>query len=71
MGKLFLFLALAAGFLKADISVFEKRAYHGCFFHAWDCVEQGHAEGSLEMGQECIKAHEACAIATCKINAGG
>lgn len=70
MGKLVLIAALAAPLAYADISVFEKRAYHGCFFHAWDCVERGHAEGSLEIGKECIKAHEACAEATCKINAG-
>ena len=68
-----LLLFMAPGFAGADISAFEfeKRDYHGCFFHTWHCVEASHKDGSVEMGKECIKAHEACAIETCKINAGG
>ena len=71
MRRLFLLLFMAAGLSYADISALKKRAYHGCFFNTWDCVERGHAEGSLEMGKECIESHEACAIETCKINTGG
>ena len=68
-----LLLFMAPGFAGADISAFEfeKRAYHGCFFHTWHCVEAAVETESLENGKECIKAHEACAIETCKVNAGG